>query len=135
MKLHHIGIVVGNLEDAVNYYKNTFGLKAIGEPVVDPIQKVEVVFIETGFGQDLTIELIKPLNVDSPVHTFLQKGGGVHHLSYEVENIHETAEDLKKKGALIISDFAPGKGHDDRLTLWVYTSEKELVELVEKEKR
>ena len=131
MKLHHIGKVVKDLGEAVDYYKNTFGLMPTGKPVEDPIQKVEVIFIETGFGNDLTIELIKPINENSPVMKFLEKGGGLHHLCFEVGDIHETVEKFRANNALILGKPVPGKGHDDRLTVWLYTAERELVELVE----
>ncbi len=56
MRLHHIGKVVKDLAEAQKYYEETFGLKALGPPVIDPIQAVEVVFIETG------LEGVRPSN-------------------------------------------------------------------------
>ncbi|KAF0135267.1 MAG: Lactoylglutathione lyase [Candidatus Saganbacteria bacterium] len=135
MRLHHIGKVVSNLEEAVEYYKSTFGFSKLDEPVIDPIQKVEVCFVEMGLGRDLTIELIKPVSEDSPVSKFLSQGGGLHHLCFEVDDIHEAIKTLRAKGSLIFGEPVPGKGHKDQLTVWLYTSEKELVELVEKEKK
>jgi methylmalonyl-CoA/ethylmalonyl-CoA epimerase len=133
MKLHHIGKVVKDIGKAQIYYENIFGLKARSKPVIDPIQCVEVVFIETGHGQDLTIELIRPLDETSPVHKFLEKGGGFHHLCFEVENIQKSMEDFKKKGALILGEPVPGKGHGDKTTAWIFTPAKDLIELVERD--
>lgn len=132
MKLHHIGRVVGDLKEAIGYYKDNFGLDSVSEQIVDPIQKVEVVFIDLGFGRDLTLELIKPVGEDSPVFKFLEKGGGLHHLCFEVEDIQKAMIDFRQKGSLVLGNPVPGKGHDDRLTLWVYTSKKELIELIQK---
>lgn len=132
MRLHHIGRVVKDLDKAVSYYKENFGLTSIGIPVEDPIQKVEVIFVETGWGDDLTIELIRPVSNDSPVNKFLAKGGGLHHLCFEVDDINHAIEDFRSKNALILGNPVPGKGHNDKLTVWLYTCEKELVELVEK---
>lgn len=131
MKLHHIGKVVRDLDNELAYYKEAFGFKATAEPVIDPVQKVEVVFVQTGFGESVTIELIRPISEDSPVFRFLEKGGGLHHLCFEVENINKAIDDLKSKGALIISKPVPGKGHADKMTVWLYTAQKELIELVE----
>lgn len=131
MRLHHVGKVVKDLNEAVNYYKDTFGFIPTGQPIKDFIQKVEVVFIEIGFGKNPTIELIKPLSKDSPVSKFLDKGGGIHHLCFAVEDIHKAIEVFKGKKALILGNPVPGKGHNDSLTVWIYTAEKELVELVE----
>jgi len=132
MKLHHIGKVVPDLQQALKYYENMFGLKSMGQAVVDPIQKVEVVFVELGFGEDLTIELIRPVDESSPVYEFLKNGGGLHHLCFEVEDVEKSIETLSKKGTIVLGKPVPGKGHDDRLTAWLYTSEKELLELIEK---
>lgn len=131
MRLHHIGKVVKDIGIAVDYYKDTFGLRSLCAPVIDPIQKVEVVFLETGLKDDFTIELIRPVSKDSPVSKFLEQGGGLHHICFEVKDIYKTIEGLREKGGLLLGDPAPGKGHDNRLTAWLYTSQKELIELVE----
>jgi methylmalonyl-CoA epimerase len=133
MKLHHIGKVVKDMGEAQKYYEDTFGLKARSKPVIDPNQRVEVVFIETGHGQDLTIELIRPLDETSPVHKFLEKGGGFHHLCFEVDDIRKSMDAFKKKGALILGKPVPGKGHGDRTTVWIFTPAKDLIELVERD--
>ena len=132
MKLHHIGKVVRNLEEAKIYYKEVFGLEPVGGPVVDPIQKVEVLLISTGFGGELTIELICPTGEDSPVYKFLKKNGeGLHHLSFEVEDIKEAITGFREKGALILGDVVPSKRHESS-SVWLYTRTRELIELIEK---
>lgn len=131
MRLHHIGKVVRDLQEDAKYYKDTFGLDLRGEPVVDEIQKVKVAFVETGWDKNLTIELIQPISKDSPVNKFLEKGGGIHHFCFEVDDIHEAVQEFRNKGALILGKLTPGRGHNNKLTLWLYTSRKELVELLE----
>jgi methylmalonyl-CoA/ethylmalonyl-CoA epimerase len=131
MRLHHIGKVVKDLEEARKYYEDTFGLKALGPPVIDPIQAVEVVFIETGPGGSPSIELICPIEEASPVSEFLRNGGGLHHLCFEVEDVSKSIVDLKEKGSILLSKPVPGKGHGNRMTAWVYTASRELVELLE----
>ena len=131
MKLHHIGKVVKDLEEAKKYYKETFGLDSIGEVVIDPIQKVEVLLIDTGH-DELTIELICPIGEDSPIYKFLKKNGeGLHHLSYQVEDIQESIKELREKGALILGDVVPSKRHENP-SVWLYTRTRELVELIER---
>jgi methylmalonyl-CoA/ethylmalonyl-CoA epimerase len=75
--------------------------------------------------------LICPIEETSPVFDFLSKGGGLHHLCFEVEDIGKSIEALKEKGAIVLSKSVPGKGHGNRLTAWVYTASRELVELLE----
>lgn len=131
MKLHHIGKVVKDIEEARRYYKETFGLDSIGEVVIDPIQKVEVLLIDTGYGDEVTIELICPTGEDSPIYKFLKKSGeGLHHLSYRVEDIQESIKELREKGALILGDVVPSKRHENP-SVWLYTRTRELVELIE----
>lgn len=131
MKLHHIGKVVKDLEEARRYYKETFGMDSIGEVVIDPIQKVEVLLIDTGYGDELTIELICPTGEDSPIYKFLKKNGeGLHHLSYRVDDIQASIKELREKGALILGDVVPSKRHENP-SVWLYTRTRELVELIE----
>jgi methylmalonyl-CoA/ethylmalonyl-CoA epimerase len=133
MKLHHIGKVVADMEEAVRYHREMFGLEPVGEMVVDPIQKVEVVLLNSGYGDEVTIELIKPISEDSPVNKFLKKGGGLHHLSFEVEDIEAALARLRKKGALVLGEVVPSAGHGGIPSVWVYTRSRELVEIMEKE--
>jgi methylmalonyl-CoA/ethylmalonyl-CoA epimerase len=135
MKLHHIGKVVKDLAEECAYYKETFGIEPLGETVIDPIQKVEVQLLDTGFGDSATIELIRPLGEDSPVYRFLdKKGGGLHHLSYEVEDMQEAIAHLESKGAKILGDVVPSAGHAGHPSVWLYTSKRELVELIERKR-
>jgi methylmalonyl-CoA/ethylmalonyl-CoA epimerase len=131
MKLHHIGKVVGDMEEAIKYHRETFGLEPLREPVIDPVQKVEVVLLNTGHGEDVPIELLKPISEDSPVSKFLKKGGGLHHLSFEVENIERAVEELREKGALILGEVVPSKGNKEAPSVWLYTRSRELIELIE----
>ena len=130
MKLHHIGKVVKDIDEAIKYHKETFGLEPLGDVEIDPIQKVKVVLLDTGFGEDVPIELICPAGEDSPVNKFLKKGGGLHHLSFEVEDIGQATEELREKGALILGEVVPSTAHKNP-SVWLYTSSRELIELIE----
>ena len=132
MKLHHIGKVVKDLDEAIKYHLETFGMEPVGQRVIDPIQKVEVVALNTGYGENLTLELICPISDDSPVNKFLKKGGGLHHLSFEVEDIHQAIAGFREKGALILGDIVPSAGHKGIPSVWLYTRSRELIELMEK---
>ncbi|MDQ1355361.1 MAG: methylmalonyl-CoA/ethylmalonyl-CoA epimerase [Acidobacteriota bacterium] len=132
MKLYHIGKVVKDLEEAKKYYKETFGFEPIGEMVEDNIQKVWVLKMGVGRGEDVTLELLQPMGEHSPVYKFLQKtGGGLHHLSYLVDDIRKAIEDFKEKGALILGDVAPSIAFGSQPSVWLYTGSKELIELIE----
>ncbi len=135
MKLDHIGIVVKDLKHSKEYYKKTYGLKHQSEIIHEPSQKVDLVFLETGHGAMPTIELITPAEESSPVTKFLEKtGGGLHHLAYEVTDIEQAMEHFRSLRSLILGDIVPGAGHHNTRTVWLYTSEKNLVELIEEQR-
>jgi methylmalonyl-CoA/ethylmalonyl-CoA epimerase len=131
MKLHHIGKVVENLEKEAEYYRDLFNLATIGDAVFDPIQKVEVLLLTSTCGNAPLIELVRPVGPESPVARFLQKGGGLHHLCFEVEDIQKAIEESRSKGGIILGEVVPGKAHQDSPTVWVYTKQKELVEFIQ----
>lgn len=131
MKLHHIGKVVKDLDEAIVYHRETFGLEPLGEPVIDPHQKVKVVSLDIGFGDRASLELIAPVSEDSPINKFLKKGGGLHHLSYRVDDIEVAVKEFKSKGALILGDVVPSAGFGDSPSVWLYTRSRELIELIE----
>ena len=99
MKLHHIGIVVEDIENSRKRYEKIFGIKVGIKPYEDKNMKVKILFFDLG---DMKIELIEPVG-ESGVSRFLEKKGEVlHHLAYEVRDINKTVKNLKEKGANII---------------------------------
>jgi methylmalonyl-CoA/ethylmalonyl-CoA epimerase len=129
MRLHHVGKVVADLDAALRYHRETFGLEPTGEIVLDPIQKVRVV--KLGTGGAVTLELICPTGGESPVHAFLKKGGGLHHLSFAVPDIAAAIETLRNRGALLLGGVVPSAGYGGVPSAWLYTAGRELVELME----
>ena len=94
-RLNHIGVATPSIADSVAYYREVMGANSITDPFDLPEQGVKVCFVDTkGVNEALDgtqIELIEPLNSESPIHGFLAKNpaGGQHHLCYEVEDIDE----------------------------------------------
>ena len=131
MRLHHIGKVVKDLDEAVKYHKEVFGFEPVGERVIDDNQKVEVVNLNIGHGEGLTLELICPVGEDSPVSKFLLKGGGLHHLSFAVQDIHRAIAEFREKGAIPLGDIVPSRAHQDNPSVWLYTETRELIELIQ----
>jgi methylmalonyl-CoA/ethylmalonyl-CoA epimerase len=131
MKLHHIGIVVKNIQESLGELTEFLNFEETSIPTKIKSQKVNVCFLKTS---NVYIELIEPIENDSPVKTFSESGGGFHHLCFEVENIFEEVKKLKKKGARIIVE--PTKGFDDRLIAFVLLNMKNincnLIELAER---
>ncbi|MGA2625091.1 MAG: methylmalonyl-CoA epimerase [Bacteroidota bacterium] len=105
-KLSHIGIAVGNLEAASEIFSRLLNVKVSGsETVAD--QKVRLAFFHAG---NTSLELLEPTSPDSPIAKFIGKRGeGIHHLSFEVDDIRAELARLKVEGYQLI-DEQPRRG-------------------------
>ena len=101
IKINHVAIVVQDIDAALNFWEQTFGLKL--DHVEDvPSQKSKVAFLPLGESE---IELVQPTTSDSGLANFLEKRGeGMHHICIEVEDIDATLAELKSKGVRLIND-------------------------------
>lgn len=114
MKLHHIGIVVNRIEDSLGELEHYMIPQSISLPTPVGSQKVNVCFLKVG---EPFLELIESTSPDSPIAKFASMGGGIHHLCFEVSDIHKELDSVAKKGATILVE--PVKGFDERLIAFV----------------
>lgn len=106
LKVDHIGIAVNSIEDGKNLWTDALGLPFEGSETVEE-QKVTTAFFPVGESE---VELLESTAPDSPVAKFLEnKGQGVHHVAFRVENIEAALAELKEKGIRLI-DEKPRKG-------------------------
>ena len=135
LKFHHVGYVVASIAGTVDGLIRSLGARWDGCVYEDPHQRVRVTFLVTRPG-DPQIELVEPAAEDSPVLAFLrEKGGGLHHVCYEVEDLERSMAEFKTRGALIARRPKPAVAFQGRRIAWVLTAEKLLVELLEIEAR
>ena len=131
MKLHHIGIVVKNIQESLGELANYLNFESTTVPYLVDSQKVNICFLKTN---GVFLELIEPAQENSPISDFVKKGGGFHHLCFEVDDIHLELEKMKKNGARVIVNIV--KGFEDRLIAFVILDTKntncKLIELAEK---
>lgn len=132
LRLHHLGIAVPTIQDALPVYRDLFGFRVLSGPTLDPIQKVSVCFLGTGLAGDVVIELIEPASADSPIAGVLRKGAGAYHVCYEVENIEVTVKRFQSQGCRVVSEPVPAAAFDGRRIAWLYTPSRQLVELVQR---
>ena len=131
LRLHHIGFVVANIETAMPEFLRSLAAEWDGQVFHDRLQKVRVAFLATR-AQDPAIELVEPAGDGSPVLRFLQRrGGGLHHVCYEVADLEEELAAFRSRGASIAKRPLPAVAFGGRRIAWVITSEKLLVELLE----
>lgn len=131
MRLHHIGFVVDSIERTGDGFAQSLSLSWNRRTFFDPLQKVIVTFMESAVEAEPQIELIEPYGEDSPVRSFLSKGGGLHHLCYEVRSLDAQLEMSRCQGAKLVRPPMPAVAFDGRRIAWVYSKEKLLVEFLE----
>jgi methylmalonyl-CoA/ethylmalonyl-CoA epimerase len=132
MHLHHIGYVVESIEKAMPGFVRSLGARWDGQIFEDPYQKVRVAFLSTN-SLDAQIELVEPAGDDSPISRFLrERGGGLHHCCYEVGDLKECISAMRREGALLAKNPKPAVAFSGRMIAWLVTSEKLLVELLQK---
>ena len=131
MKLHHIGIVVKNIQKSLGELNQYLNFESTTVPSLVGSQKVNICFLKTN---NVFLELIEPAQENSPISDFVKKKGGFHHLCFEVDDIHVELERMKKNGARVIVDIV--RGFENRLTAFVMLDMKNtncnLIELAEK---
>ncbi|MBA7513456.1 Ethylmalonyl-CoA/methylmalonyl-CoA epimerase [subsurface metagenome] len=101
MKLDHIAIAVKSIEERLKIWRDILGFKLeVIEDVLD--QKVKVAVLNIN---GLHIELLEPLEENSPISKFIEnKGEGLHHLCFEVEDIEGMLLEMKKQGVKLIDE-------------------------------
>jgi len=117
-RLNHVAIAVRDVRAASRVYRAVLKA-AVSEPVHMPEHGVTTVFVEL---PNAKIELLQPLGEDSPIAKFLERNpaGGVHHLCYEVEDIHTAKEHLLAAGARVLGDGEPKIGAHDKPVLFLH---------------
>ena len=106
LKVDHIGIAVKSIAEAAKFWEDTLGLKIVATEEVAE-QKVITAFIPCG---DSEVELLQATAEDSPIAKFIEnKGEGIQHIAFRVDNIEEALAELKEKEVRLI-DQVPRKG-------------------------
>ena len=105
-KIHHIGIAVHSLNEALKFYRDTLGLHVHASAEVQD-QGVRAALLTIGQSE---IELLEPLGPESAVGRFLErKGEGLHHICFQTPDVDAELEGLKLKGVELV-DQKPRRG-------------------------
>lgn len=132
MKFHHVGIVVHKIENYTGTIQKLLKPHKTTIPFYNKIQKVRVCFFNIG---GFYLELIEPVELQTPVTSFLEKKGeSIHHLAFEVSDVKKYTLELEKNGGKVVSP--PSLGFDDRLISFVYVDSLpfKIVEFVSEKK-
>ena len=128
-EIDHVAIAVLDLEAAVDYYRQIYGVEVAHREVVERDGVEEVLFKVA----DSYVQLLSPTRDDSPVAKFLaRRGEGLHHVGYRVASCAEALERVKAAGHTVIDD-APRPGSRGTIVAFVHprTAFGTLIELVE----
>jgi methylmalonyl-CoA/ethylmalonyl-CoA epimerase len=130
-KLHHVGYVVASVQESSSGFIESLGAKADSGIIHDPLQKVFVQFLRLPAEDEVRIELVAPAEPDSPVRSFLEKGGGLHHLCYEVRDLELALDEARSRKCVLVRSPKPAAAFAGRRIAWVITPEKLLIEYLE----
>ena len=116
MKINHLGIATKGIDEALKFWADALGLENVHTEIVED-QKVRVAMLPIG---ESRIELLEPTSEDSPISKFLEKrGGGIHHIAVEVDDIETSLAQLKAQGMRLI-DESPRIGAENCLVAFVH---------------
>lgn len=105
LRLDHVGIAVESLEEALGLYSGFLGLELTGTEVVEE-QKVKTAFLPIGGEGGTEIELLEATDPESPIAKFIaNKGPGVQHLAFRVEDIDAALAEAKAAGIRLIDEI------------------------------
>ena len=128
-KINHVAIIVEDIDYAMAFWRDGLGLEIMQIKEI-PEQEARVAFLPLGESE---IELVEPTSEDSGIARFLKKRGpGMHHVCFEVEDIHSSLEQLRKRGIRLINE-TPRRGSDGKLYAFIHPESTHgvLVELYE----
>jgi len=129
--IDHVGIAVPDMDEALEFYAATFGLRPVHEEVNEE-QGIREAMLAVGDTDD-RVQLMAPLDADSPLATFLaRRGQGIQQLAYRVSDLEAASTVLRDRGLRLLYD-TPKRGTAGSRINFVHPKDAGgvLVELVE----
>lgn len=126
-KIDHIGIAVRDVESVTTYFEKGFGIKADYQIKLRSFHAAFLPIKET------PLELIQDLSPEGVITKFIEKKGeGVHHIAFEVEDIHSVLKNFRSSGIRTLDD-KPKEGAHDSIVAFLNPKDTYgiLIELVE----
>jgi methylmalonyl-CoA/ethylmalonyl-CoA epimerase len=130
-KIDHVGIAVPDLDEAIAFYRDTFGVLSVHEETNDE-QGVREAMLSVGDGAT-QLQLLAPLNDDSTIAKFIGRNGpGVQQVAYTVEDIDKVSTTLRERGLRLLYD-QPRRGTSGSRVNFIHPKDAGgvLVELVQ----
>ncbi len=131
MKLHHLAIVVADIECSAEFYKKAMNITPVTKIIHDPGQKAHIQFLAGSVLGPLQLELLTPDGDDSPLALALKKGGGPNHLCFEVADLDQTLQLARRQGCRLIAPPVQAPAIADQRIAFVFTPDQQIVEFLE----
>ncbi len=131
IRLHHVGYVVRSIEETAERFACSIGASWDQEVILDRLQASRVAFLANPSQPFPLVELVQPESEGSPVSNFLKRGGGLHHLCYEVKSLEQQLESSRMLGGTIVRSPLPAVAFQGRRIAWVFTKDRLLLEFLE----
>jgi methylmalonyl-CoA/ethylmalonyl-CoA epimerase len=129
--IDHVGVAVADLDAAIAFYRDTFGME-LSHQEVNEEQGVREAMMAVG-GSGSHVQLLAPLSPESTIARFLERNGpGVQQVAYRVEDVEAVSEALRQRGVRLLYD-EPRRGTSNSRVNFVHPKDAGgvLVELVE----
>jgi methylmalonyl-CoA/ethylmalonyl-CoA epimerase len=128
IRFHHFGLAVKSFDSALKFYGNLN--YNCSNPIVDELQKVELIICTSDIFP--SVELIKPINEESPIINYLKKTNEIiYHTCYEIFDDHQLKFIFKQNRAICISKPKPAILFDNRLVSFYYIHNVGIIEILE----
>jgi methylmalonyl-CoA/ethylmalonyl-CoA epimerase len=130
-RIDHVGIAVPDLDEAIAFYRDAFGVTSVHEETNEE-QGVREAMLAVGDGTT-RIQLLAPLNEESTIAKFIGRNGpGVQQVAYTVDDIEQVSATLRERGLRLLYD-APRRGTSDSRVNFIHPKDAGgvLVELVQ----
>jgi len=131
--LHHLGCVVPSISTVADAFAASISASWDGHIIHDPLQRVRVAFFRPADARNPVYELVEPAGDNSPVTNFLKKGGGLHHVCYEIDDLELGLKEASGAGWLMVSPPKPAVAFGGRRIAWIYSKDRLLMELLERD--
>ena len=116
-RINHLAIAVNDIEEALTFWQDALGLELEQIQEVDS-QAAKIAILPV---KDSEIELVEPITEDSGLKRFIEKrGGGIHHICLEVDDIEALLEQLKAKNVRLINDTPQADGIPGRKFAFIH---------------
>lgn len=119
MHIDHIGIAVADIEEAIKKYESLLNTPCFKREIVQS-EQVETAFFQTG---ESKVELLAGTTPDSVITKYVEnRGEGMHHVAFEVEDIESEIQRYLEKGYRLLSE-SPKQGADQKLIVFLHPKE------------